>query len=392
MSKHSNEHHQHLAANAIRGKIKAIHTKEPDALQELAESESVSRLSKHQRFIHELRQSGKDLATIQTAWHNYYLSLPDEEKKTVWDEFYESQNLIRQSPSVKTQRTAKTQPKTFSDKVKHKVSAGGKLKAKHHIQSLLFGLGVGLVAMLILLFGFFNEVFIAPFIQPSRTNSSVPLIVSSDSVTASSQTEVIIPKINVQIPVNYGINSTNEAIIENSLESGVVHYPTTATPGQNGNAVFFGHSSNNIFNKGKYKFAFVLLRTLSVDDTFYLTYNGKVYVYKVISKRVVDPAEVGVLGNVEGQTATATLITCDPPGTSLKRLVVVGTQVSPDVASNSASSSVSLGNDNYAEQIPGNGPTLFNNLISTTAGKLILASIMVVVLIVAIRWLYKPRQ
>ena len=53
--------------------------------------------------------------------------------------------------------------------IRDKVTAGGKLKAKHHLQSLLFGLGMGLIVVIIFLFGFFNEVFIAPFIQPSRT-------------------------------------------------------------------------------------------------------------------------------------------------------------------------------------------------------------------------------
>ena len=79
----------------------------------------------------------------------------------------------------------------------------------------------------------------------------------------------------------------------------------------------YGHSSNNIFNKGQYKFAFVLLHLLQPGDTFYLTKDGKVYVYKVFSKRIVEPTEVSVLLPVDGHQATATLITCDPPGTSL---------------------------------------------------------------------------
>ena len=34
------------------------------------------------------------------------------------------------------------------------------------------------------------------------------------------------------------------------------------------------------------------------------------------------------------KTNSATLITCDPPGTSLNRLVVVGEQISPDPKGN----------------------------------------------------------
>jgi sortase A len=193
--------------------------------------------------------------------------------------------------------------------------------------------------------------------QPGRS-SAAPVIVTSDSVDATTPS-VIIPKINVQIPVVYDLPNGSEAAVQNALESGVAHYPSTKVPGEKGNAAFFGHSSNNIFNKGKYKFAFVLLHKLKTGDTFYLTYGGKVYGYKVISTNIVPPSQVDVLYDVPGQSATATLITCDPPGTSLNRLVVVGEQVSPDPAGNSAPSA-STGDT--GGELPGNGPTLWTRM------------------------------
>lgn len=384
-----------LASAAIREKLDQIYAEEPDATKELAEASArTSGRSKHQQFMYNLGTSGKDLAAIQTEWHAYYESLPDKEKHAVWQEFYASQSALTKHPRHDTadehqalakhkNRAARSRAATGQGKLRDsrsskeiqealrdKVTAGGKLKAKHHLQSLLFGLGMGLIVLMIFLFGFFNEVIIAPFIQPSRVAASTPLIVSSDSVAPSATPEVIIPKINVQIPVNYSQTSTDEAAIENDLENGVVHYPTTPEPGQQGNVAIFGHSSNNIFNKGKYKFAFVLLHTLVEGDTFYLTYNGKVYVYKVISRKVVEPTEVSVLGPVPGQTATATLITCDPPGTSLRRLVVVGQQVSPDPASNTAAQTPAA-NPDPGNNLPGNGPTLWGRFISTGIGKAI---------------------
>jgi LPXTG-site transpeptidase (sortase) family protein len=242
--------------------------------------------------------------------------------------------------------------------------------------------------LLVFLFGFFNEVIIAPFIQPSRHAAATPLIVSSSSIAPTATPEVIIPKINVEIPTDFSQTTTDESQIENALENGVVHYPTTVKPGEQGNAAFFGHSSNNIFNKGKYKFAFVLLHTLQNGDTFYLTYNGKVYVYKVISRTIVDPSEVGVLGPVPGQTATATLITCDPPGTSLHRLVVVGQQISPDPASNVAATTPTT--KQAASFLPGNGPTLFGRFLRSTIGKIISVVVILVAFIAVIRWINKP--
>jgi sortase A len=377
-----------LASNVIRKKLSRIYSEEPDATQELAEAAASKGRSKHQQFMYQLGTSGKDLASIQTEWHAYYDGLPDNEKHAVWQEFYASQSELTgqaggrspaKHPPKRSRAPAKLRDSRSKQEVQEalrdKVTAGGKLKPRHHLQSLLFGLGTGMIVLIIFLFGFFNEVIIAPFIQPSRAAASTPIIVSSDSVAPSSTPEVIIPKINVQIPVNYNQTSTDEAAIEGDLDHGVVHYPTTVLPGQQGNTAIFGHSSNNIFNKGKYKFAFVLLHTLQEGDTFYLTYNGKVYVYKVISKRVVEPSEVSVLGPVPGETATATLITCDPPGTSLHRLVVVGEQISPDPANNTAGSTSAA---NPADALPGNGPTLWGRFIGTAAGKAITAIAVII--------------
>jgi len=400
------------AANLIRQKVEQMYYDEPAANQELAEATHVGHRSKHQEFMYRLSTSGKDLAAVQTEWHNYYQSLSDKEKHAVWQEFYASQPLLSQQPAAGPQALADLKHQTtgnqareraskkklgdirslddVQDTIRHTVTAGGKLKAKHHLQSLLFGLGMGLLVVIIFLFGFFNEYFIAPFIQPSRVSASTPLIVGTSGITATPTPEVIIPKINVEIPVNYTETSTNENVIENDLEDGVVHYPTTGLPGQTGNTAFFGHSSNNIFNKGKYKFAFVLLHTLVEGDTFYLTYSGKVYVYKVISRQIVDPSNVGVLNPVAGQTATATLITCDPPGTSLHRLVVVGQQISPDPSGNTQASTPSVTTASKPVNLPGNGPTLWTRLMRTLLGKAVGAAILVAALYFTIRWVNAP--
>lgn len=397
----SANHSANPAADLIREKLARVYEEEPDAQQEAREAEQSLPHSKHQAFMHTLSTSGKSLADIHTAWHNYYLSLPDEEKHQVWQEFYAASGNLNQQRATPTQHlpyksglhpaiVRHAQPRSTNlpelptpvapqgtfvshphsaapakqqtlgqirDIIRHKVTAGGRLKAKHHIQSLLFGLSAGAIVLVLFLFSFFNEVIIAPFIQPARTAHATPIIVDPSTVTATSTPEIIIPKINLEIPADFSQTSTNEADIENALENGIVHYPSTVLPGQQGNAAFFGHSSNNIFNPGKYKFAFVLLHELVPGDIFYITYNSKVYIYKVSSTRIVEPTEVSVLNNIAGKLATATLITCDPPGTSLHRLVVVGDQISPDPITNSAGSNTTAPNPTSV-QLPGNGPTL----------------------------------
>jgi len=399
------------AVELIRRKINSIYGAEPDARQEAEEAEETPKRSKHQEFMYHLSTSGKSLAEIQSAWHQYYIKLDDNEKREVWHEFYaanartpsphthliqqrsamtrphasaaehvlpkgtakEHPNLELGEPSVGqivvNEIAAPAQPKEDrrSKEAIHKQiikrvrsNSAAQIKAKQHLQSLAFGLGLGAIVIVVFLFSFFNEVIIAPFIQPGANAEATPIILSQSSIAPSSTPQVIIPKINVQIPTIYGV-STNEDDIEDNLEDGVVHYSSTSVPGQAGNAAFFGHSSNNIFNPGKYKFAFVLLHTLVPGDIFYLTYNGKVYTYKVFQKEIVEPTDTWVLNPVQGHPDTATLITCDPPGTSLHRLVVWGDQIDPSPTTNT-SAPVQAQVASAPKQLADNGPSLWDRL------------------------------
>ncbi len=364
------------AADLIRKKLSSIFEDEPNIKDEVAEVEVTAKLSKHQQFIKELNESGKDLAAIQTAWHQYYVGLSDKEKHEVWQEFYTANqnssyqhalqlqqtkaavnpnHTVMKASALKDRRKIDSVRKNLKEQIKD--SASKKLPGQ--LRSLIFGLSVGTIVIIIFLFSFFNQLIIAPFIQPSRHVGSLPLIISSVTVPTNSTPEVIVPKINVEIPVNYDLTSDNEATIETALQDGVVHYPSTVTPGEDGNAAFFGHSSNNIFNPGQYKFAFVLLHTLVKGDTFYLTYHQTVYVYQVINTQIVSPSDVAVLNDTEGHTATASLITCDPPGTSINRLVVTGIQISPNPSTNTAATYNSLATPT---QLADNGPSLWSRL------------------------------
>lgn len=360
------------AVRLIRDKIDSLYGKEPDAKIEAQEAaEAGQHRSKHQKHMYELSTSGKSLAEIQTAWHQYYTGLPDKEKHEVWQEFYEEHDRAKSEPAQQTappkqdneNKPESPRPQTeagIKKQLLNSVTARGKLSKKQHIKSLLFGLSMGSIVILIFLFSFFNERFVAPFITPSRSVSSTPIVIDPGLTAVGPEPEVIIPKINVEVPVVYDVASIDEDAIQAALEGGVVHYPTTPDPGQKGNVAIVGHSSNNIFNKGKYKFAFVLLNKLEEGDLFYLTKDGVRYAYKVYEKRVVSPTDTSVLGSAT-KPATATLITCDPPGTSINRLIVVGEQISPDPNLN-AESTAKPSSENPAI-VPGNAQSLWSRLV-----------------------------
>ncbi len=375
------------AVEMLRNKIDHLYQDEPDTKKEIITSEQAGKhKSKHQAYMHQLSVSGMSLAEIQTAWHNYYQELPDKEKHEVWKEFYSEHGKQAHQPTQTSQQTSQSSnPKAHKSTPRHhkekrhnadnrtaadvknqllnRVSnpTKGRLSKKAHFHSILFGLGIGFIAIAFLLFGFFNERFIAPFITPSKNVSNAPIIIDSSTAAVGPESKIIIPKINVEIPVVYDEPSVDEKAIQHALERGVVHYATTPLPGEVGNGVIFGHSSNNILNKGQYKFAFVLLKRLEVGDTFMLQKDGKRFVYKVTDKKIVKPSDVSVLTTSTNQS-TMTLITCDPPGTSLNRLLVTGQQISPDPATNIASTAQQ--NDQSPSKIPGNAPSLWDRFKS----------------------------
>lgn len=364
------------AADLVRQKLANLYSDEPNAKEEIKEATSPNaHQSKHQRFMYNLTQSGMSLAEIQTQWHNYYVNLPNHEKHEVWQEFYQEHERRKTKAhhqkthiahsqqtapiTTHTPSTPVTEPRSVKQ-VKQQLLARAHARPKHkggHVKSLLFGLACGSIVIVILLFSFFNERFIAPFITPSKTVSDTQIIIDPTATAAGPEPKIIIPKINAELPVVYSEPSIEEHAVQRALEDGVLHYATTPNPGEQGNGVIFGHSSNNILNKGKYKFAFVLLKRLETGDTFIIQKDGKRYVYKVFAKKVVKPEDVDILNDSQGKAATFSLVTCDPPGTSLNRLVVTGEQITPDPMTNVASS---VTNNNQKPKIlPSNSPSLW---------------------------------
>lgn len=140
-------------------------------------------------------------------------------------------------------------------------------------------------------------------------------------------TEIRIPKINVDAPVQYE-PSAIEWKIQLALRNGPDHYGATALPGEAGNAVIIGHSSGQPWAPGKYKFVFTMLDKLTVGDKIYIDYKGTRYVYRVSGSKVIEPTDMTVL--TQTKDPELSLITCTPVGTSKHRLVVTAKQIYPN--------------------------------------------------------------
>lgn len=147
----------------------------------------------------------------------------------------------------------------------------------------------------------------------------------------STEKKIIISKINVEAPIVEPLSIKEDDVLK-ALEGGVVHYSNTALPGEIGNVFITGHSSNYRWAKGDYNYIFANLNKLKNDDLIIINYEGEIYTYKVFEIKVVLPSDVSVLN--QGTESIISIMTCDPPGTALKRRVVKAIQIEPDSKNN----------------------------------------------------------
>lgn len=135
--------------------------------------------------------------------------------------------------------------------------------------------------------------------------------------------EIQIPKLGIIAPLNIEVNPL--AIIE-SLKTGVSQYQDTAKPGQIGNSVIVGHSSDFPWSDGQYKNIFSLLDKLVPGDQIIIPFGHDKFIYEVYSSKVVKPTDLSVLRRTDG--ATLTLLTCYPIGTTRSRLIITARLIS----------------------------------------------------------------
>ncbi len=164
-------------------------------------------------------------------------------------------------------------------------------------------------------------------------NSPIPVLGQVNYVKASSwfvgsSSSAFIPiadstinSYTISIP-SLEIQDATVRLDSEDLSQSLVHFPQTALPGQYGSPVIFGHSTlPQLFDPKDYKTIFSTLPTIKLGSNIFITINGIKYTYVVSNIYQVRPDQVEVLRQ-EFNKKTLKLITCVPPGTKLKRLVV----------------------------------------------------------------------
>ena len=308
----------------------------------------------------------------QKYYERYYVNQVHEAHKALAtrmapEETINSSTTNTPQPSIQSLQTDRALDKNqalyeLRNSLRTKVTeTAKKARASRHFMPIAAAIAV------VMVFSFlqYNRVLIAnvqAYVMPGSIDPQNIIVDPNTTVNVGPDPKLIIPKINVDVPVMYGVGNDYDSQMA-AMEKGVAQFSipgASSVPGQIGNTVLSGHSSNDILDSGDYKFIFAQLEKLEVGDTIYANYEGKRYTYSVTKKEVVLPTEVGKLV-YETDKPVMTLITCTPLGTALKRLLVTAEQVSPNPNESAAPAPV-VEEDARSAPIPGNSPTFLQRI------------------------------
>ena len=234
-----------------------------------------------------------------------------------------------------------------------------KIKKSRHFIPIISGI----IVVLIFVFLQYNRLILSnvmAYISPGNIDPQNIVIDPNAEATVGLEPSLIIPKINVDVPVIYDIGNDYDSQMA-AMTKGVAQFAipgANSHPGQVGNTVIAGHSSNDLLDPGDYKFIFAQLDKLNVGDIIYANYNSKRYTYSVTKKEVVKPTDVDKLVYPTTKPIL-TLLTCTPIGTSVNRLLVTAEQISPDPNKSTVAPDTSK---STTESIPGNSQTFFERI------------------------------
>lgn len=215
-------------------------------------------------------------------------------------------------------------------------------KAARFFYTLIRGTGAGLIAfaLLTLLFTYgpiakqelsysfrgktepAEVVTSESLIDVAEADRVVEVQKEAQSLGVNSYFSVVIPKIDAAANVSANVDTANEEVYLSALKQGVAHAKGTYFPGQGKNIYLFAHSTDTSYNVATYNAVFYLLRKLDPGDNLVVFFADDKYVYEVTDRVVVDAEDTSYITRDYGSERLV-LQTCDPPGTTWKRLLVI---------------------------------------------------------------------
>lgn len=181
----------------------------------------------------------------------------------------------------------------------------------------LLGIGILLIALAL-------SILAAVYYPVAREELKYTLTtvrgLSPQTLCPESDDLLVIPSLGICAAIIHNVDPLNSFEYQKALTRGVAHAQGTALPGEKGNIFLFAHSSANFLEASRYNSIFYLLHKLQNNDEIKIQRGEQVYKYRVTSKETVSADATKYLS--QGITDKLTLMTCWPPGTTFKRLVV----------------------------------------------------------------------
>lgn len=233
-------------------------------------------------------------------------------------------------------------------------------------------IAAGAFVVMLILFLQYNRLIFAPimaYVSPGNAPASgIDAIDPTVTQTVSNEPRLIIPKLNVDVPISFGVPLSD---VMAAMTNGVAHYRiagASAYPGEVGNFVITGHSAGDVYSSNQYKYIFSGLERLQDGDLIYVNYNSVRYTYRVIRKQVIDPSNVAALV-VDTDKPLLTLVTCTPLGTSRNRLLVTAEQISPSYDNAAEADKATPVASDQNEILPANEPSFFEGVWNFLTGQ-----------------------
>lgn len=146
-------------------------------------------------------------------------------------------------------------------------------------------------------------------------------------VPTSTDFGIVIEKIGVNAPVVADVDTTSHEAYMEAMRYGVAHAKDTAKPNEVGNVYLFAHSTLNFWEYGPYAAVFTTLHQLAPGDKIVVFHKDRRYDYRVDEKEIVPGFDLTPLSRSSSRRLL-TLQTCDPPGTTWRRLIIIAELVS----------------------------------------------------------------
>ena len=293
----------------------------------------------------------------QQYFHRYYSGHIHATHSKLAEQQTKLEALKQQQTAAQTPEDALTDLRSQVRRKVHETTT--KVRKSRHFVPIL----AGCIVMLVFAFLQYNAVLFAnveAYVSPASAEPGSIIVSPTSTVAPDDRPRLLIPKIAVDVPIVWDATPDHDSQML-AMKKGVAWFNirgANAKPGQIGNTVLSGHSSNDVFDDGDYKFVFARLEQLRKGDTIYVNNEGVRYTYTISKTRIVKPTQVDALTEPTDKPII-TLITCTPLGTAEKRLLVTAEQISPN-PNNATKAADSSADDNAA--MPGNAPTFFERL------------------------------